>query len=97
MAPKVPAFRMVEVRSCSLITLRSAWACSIVTPGLSRPRPKTVLPQLAVSGVSGKGVMISTSLPGVKIESKSKLRGRMPTMVAGVLLSVTARPTTDFG
>jgi hypothetical protein len=56
--------------------------------------PKSVLPQRAVSGVSGKGVMSSISLPGEKIDAKSNVSGSTPTMVVGLLLRVRVRPTT---
>ena len=76
------------------MTVSSACAWSRVTPGRNRPMPKSVLPQLAVSGVSGKGVMSSISLPGEKMESKSKVRGSTPMIAVGLLLSVIERPTT---
>ena len=77
------------------MTESSAWACSTVAPGLSRPMPKTVLPSLAISTVRGRGSIISTPEPGVKTEAKSNSGGSTPTIVVGLLLSEIVRPTAE--
>jgi hypothetical protein len=72
---------------------RSSWAWASVTPGRRRPIPKSVLPHCCVSGARGKGTSIPTSVPGEKMEVKSKDSGSTPTTVAGWLLREIVRPT----